>query len=321
VAEALAARGVEVFTGAFVRSVPAHLRERGSLYDLVIVSRRHLAKKVLHHVRRHCPRARVVFDTVDLHFVRESRQRALEGKGGAADARGEREELALVDAADVTWVVSEDERRLLQAKRPAADVRVVSNVHVLEPPGPPFEARRGALFIGSFEHPPNLDAIRWYLEEVHPRVLAAAPGFPLRVIGTDAPAWLLGWRADGVEVVGHAPELAPHFDAVRLSVAPLRFGAGVKGKLNTSQSHGVPIVATPIATEGMGLVHGEDVFEAEGAEAFAAGVLRVHEDPALWRRLAAGGRANLAERFSVERARAEVERTLRELEAAGSRPE
>ncbi len=310
-AGALAARGVEVFTGPFVRSLPAHLRERGALYDLVILSRRNLAAKFLHHVRRRCPRARIVFDTVDLHFLREARQRALVGKRGGDD----REEIALVAAADVTWVVSEEERRLLAEKLPGADVRVVSNVHELAPAGPGFEARRGALFIASFEHPPNLDAIRWYLEQIHPLVLAQDPRFALRVIGTDAPDWLRRWQAPGVAFVGYAPDLAPHFEAVRLSVAPLRYGAGVKGKLNTSQSFGVPSVATRIATEGMGLVHGEDVFEADDPAEFAAGVLRVHEDRLLWERLEAGCRRNLAEHFSFERARSEIERTLQELEA------
>jgi glycosyltransferase involved in cell wall biosynthesis len=189
-------------------------------------------------------------------------------------------------------------------------VRIVAPIDDPQPPGPGFAERAGAVFVASFEHEPNADAIRWYLEQIHPRVLSSAPSFALTVIGTDAPAWLLAWRAPGVRVVGAAPDLGPHFARARLSVAPLRYGAGVKGKINTSHSFGVPVVATSVAAEGMHLVHGESVWIADDPDAFADGVLRVHEDEELWARLAAGGRANLETHFSTARARAELERLL-----------
>jgi glycosyltransferase involved in cell wall biosynthesis len=305
VADALARRGVEVYTGPWLRSIPAHLRDQGSLYDLVWISRKHLAAKYLHHVRRRCRAARVVFDTVDLHFVREARQLAVEGKANAARTDALlREELALVRGADVTLAVSEAERALLREHDPDADVRVLATIHEPAPPGPDFAARRGALFIASFEHAPNVDAMRWYVDAIHPHVVAAEPDFVLRVLGTDAPAWLRALRVPGIEYVGPVGELAPHFDAVRLSIAPLRFGAGVKGKISTSHEYGVPVVATSIGVEGMGLVHGESAWVADDPAAFAAGLLRVHDDESLWSGLAAGARRNVAEHFSKANAEA-----------------
>jgi glycosyltransferase involved in cell wall biosynthesis len=199
---------------------------------------------------------------------------------------------------------------------PAADVRVVSTVHELRPPGPPFAARRGGIFIASFEHGPNADAIRWYLEEIHDRVRALLPDFELSVIGTDAPRWLLEWQQPGVRVLGSVPALDAPFARARLSIAPLRFGAGVKGKINTSQSHGVPVVATTIGVEGMQLVHGESVWVAD-APARSLGRRRVHEEEALWTRLAEGSRRNLAEHFSAARARRGIEGLLADLTQAG----
>lgn len=319
-AEALARRGAQVYTGPWLASIPAHLRDHGSLYDLVWLSRKHLAEKYLHHVRRRCPRARVVFDTVDLHFVREARQLALEGKANHARAAALlREEIALVRGCDVTLVVSDAERDLLLGHAPDADVRVLSTIHDVEPPGPGFDARCGALFVGSFEHAPNADAMRWYADAIHPIVRAKRPDFDLRVIGTDAPAWLRDLRTPGISFVGAVADLAPHFAAVRLSIAPLRFGAGVKGKINTSQSYGVPVVSTPIGAEGMQLVHGESVWIADGPEAFAAGVVRVHEDAALWSRLAEGSRRNLEEHFSARRAQESIDRLLADV-LPGARP-
>lgn len=311
---ALERRGVEVFTRPWLRSIPSHLRERGSLYDVVWLSRKHLAAKYLHHARRHCPEARLVFDTVDLHFLRESRQLAVEGRDSAPRAaRLEREELALVRACDATLVVTDVERDLLRAALPEADVRVVSTIHDPHPAGPGFGERSGGIFIGSFEHEPNVDAMRWYLEAIHPRVVARCPDFELCVIGTDAPAWLLDWRAPGVHVVGAVAHLDPHFDRARLSIAPLRFGAGVKGKIQTSHSYGVPTVATALAVEGMHLADGDSVLLADDPDAFAGAVARLHGDAALWERLSAGARRNLVAHFSTGPARTVLDGLLADL--------
>jgi GT2 family glycosyltransferase len=318
--EALAQAGVEVFTRRWMRSVPHHLRTYGTRYDLVVLSHKHVAHKFLAHARRHCPQARIVFDTVDLEFLREARAIGVVGGDARHAERLEQEEIALVRAADVTLVVSEAERARLLHHVPAADVRVVSTVHELHPPGAPFAARRGGLFIASFEHAPNADAIRWYLDEIHERVRALLPDFELSVIGTDAPQWLLAWKQPGVRVLGPVPDLDAPFGAARLSIAPLRFGAGVKGKINTSQSYGVPVVATAVGAEGMQLVHGESVWVADSPDAFAAGIARVHEDEALWGRLAEGSRRNLAEHFSTARARSAIEALLAERGSAGRTP-
>lgn len=311
--QALEARGVEVYTQRWIRSVPDHLRARGGLYDLVILSHKHVAQKYLRHVRRSCPHARVVFDTVDLEFLRETRAIELSGGDARRATRLEREEIAVVRAADATLVVSEAERERLLRALPAADVRVVSTIHEVRAPGPPFSARRGGIFIASFEHGPNADAIRWYLTEIHDRVRVRLPEFELSVIGTDVPHWLRAWRQPGVRVLGAVADLDAPFAQARLSIAPLRFGAGVKGKINTSQSYGVPVVATTIGVEGMQLVHGESVWVADAPDAFAAGVALVHEDPAVWARLADGSRRNLAEHFSPGRARQSVEGLLADL--------
>ena len=95
--------------------------------------------------------------------------------------------------------------------------------------------------------------------------------------------------AAGVEVRGYVPDLHALMREVRLTVAPLRYGAGAKGKVVTSLAHGVPCVATPVAVEGMGLTPGVDVMVAENPEAFAAGIVAVHEDPVVWERLSRNG--------------------------------
>ena len=117
------------------------------------------------------------------------------------------------------------------------------------------------------------------------------------------PASVQSLAGDGIEAVGYVPSLEPHLQQCRLSIAPLRFGAGVKGKITTALSAGVPMVATSIAVEGMHLEHERDVLVADSAEAFAAAIIRLHGDEALWIRLAQGGRENVARHFSPDAAR------------------
>ena len=120
---------------------------------------------------------------------------------------------------------------------------------------------------------------------------------------------------DGVRIHGHVPDLPPWLDGCRISVAPLRYGAGVKGKVNQAMAHGLPVVATTPAVEGMHLVDGVDVLVADDANAFADAALRLHGDEALWNRIAANGRANVARHFSMDAAR----EVVRELFLSGPR--
>jgi glycosyltransferase involved in cell wall biosynthesis len=113
-----------------------------------------------------------------------------------------------------------------------------------------------------------------------------------------------------VLVHGHVPDIAPYMDGCRIALAPLRYGAGVKGKVNLSMAHGQPVVATPSAVEGMHLRDGDDVLVAGDATAFADAVVRLYHDEALWQRLSAGGLANVARHFSLDAARDSVRRLL-----------
>ena len=106
------------------------------------------------------------------------------------------------------------------------------------------------------------------------------------------------------------PDLRPWLDGCVAAVAPLRYGAGVKGKVNEAMAHGLPVVGTPAAVEGMHLVDGHDVLAAADAEAFAAAIVRLHGDADLWTRLARHGRGNVARHFSLDAARDVVRETF-----------
>ena len=101
--------------------------------------------------------------------------------------------------------------------------------------------------------------------------------------------------------------LDPFFDSVKLSVAPLRFGAGVKGKINQSMALGVPVVATSLAADGMGFTDHEDILLADEPEDFARALIELYESEELWNRLSENGIEKTRELYSTDTARKKLE--------------
>ncbi|MCF1183819.1 glycosyltransferase [Marichromatium gracile] len=306
---ALQQRGVEVLYRPHVPSVARHLATQGARYDLVVLSRADAAAALMEAARRHCARARIVFDTVDLHFLRERRLAELRGDAATRRiaARRRDQELALMRRADQTWVVSEAERALLATEAPDVEVHLVSNIHRIFGSARPAAERHGLLFIGAFAHPPNTDAVLFLGRELMPLLRERLPGVVLRVVGAEPPPEVRALAAPDIEILGYVPDVAPLFASSRASVAPLRYGAGVKGKINQSLAHGLPVVATAVAAEGMHLVDGESVLLGEDARALADAIARVCVDDALWQRLSDGGLAVMERHFGF----AAAERAVR----------
>ncbi|PZO65731.1 MAG: glycosyl transferase [Pseudoxanthomonas suwonensis] len=311
--EALQQLGVECWHAPFVGQPAAWLREHGRGFRAAWVCRYHIAHDVLPLLRRHAPDATVVFDSIDLHFLRELRAAEVHGDGPALQQaeRTRRRELAVFRQADAGVVVSAAERDRLQHDAPDIAVTLISNIHRPAQRIAALPSRRGVLFVGGFRHPPNVDAVRWFVSEVWPRVRIGSPDAVFHCVGADVPeaVRVLG-GSPGVRIHGYVPDLQPLLDSCRVSVAPLRFGAGVKGKINQSMANGLPVVATGCAAEGMDLHDGRDVLLADTADAFAGAVLRLLHDDALWQALSTAGLANVQRCFSPDVARRQLQRLL-----------
>ncbi len=306
--------GVECLYGPVVKNPLDYLRNKGSYLDAVILSRYYVAEPLLPLVRHYAPQARVIFDTVDLHYVREARQAELEKSDKLARLAEKTRfrEQSCIKQADLTWVVSPFEQELLQRDLPGAAVSVLSNIHDVHGCRAGFEQRRDLLFVGGFQHTPNVDAACWFVQEIWPLIRQRLPEVVFHLVGSKAPAAVrtLGDMA-GVRFHGFVPDLEPLLDGCRVAVAPLRFGAGVKGKVNLSMSYGQPVVATAIATEGMYCKDGIDVLNADTPQAFAEAVVRVYQDPELWQRLSRNGLENVQRWFSFEAARRSVQQSMK----------
>ncbi len=309
---ALGELGVEVLCRPWVSDLPHWLRAHGHELHAVILCRHTVAGQYASLVRKLSPRARLLFDTVDLHFLRE--QRAAELSGSASMARqaqaSRKSELALIEQCDVTFVVSPHEQALLASELPQAKIELLSNIHDVFGCRYPYSGRRDLVFIGGYGHPPNVDAIRWIATDIVPALRARLPEVVVNVVGDIPDAARKELSGPGLVFCGRVPDLAPIMEHALASLAPLRFGAGVKGKINMAMSYGVPVIATDTAVEGMQLRPGTDVLVAEDPDGFAAAAARLASHEGLWMTLSRNGLRNVDEHFSSRAAAATLRRVL-----------
>jgi glycosyltransferase involved in cell wall biosynthesis len=175
---------------------------------------------------------------------------------------------------------------------------------------PELGERRDVLFLGSFTHEPNVDAAVILVRDVMPLVWPHAPDTMVVVVGQHPPSQVLALAGPRVEVTGHVPDLDPYWARARVMVAPLRYGAGVKGKLLASLAAGVPVVTTAVGNEGIDLADGTQALIGETPATLADHVTRVLSDAELARRLAREGRRHIGERFSESAMRGQLRDAL-----------
>ncbi|PYJ89846.1 MAG: hypothetical protein DME71_08335 [Verrucomicrobia bacterium] len=302
-------RGIEVVYHPYVRNVRDYLISHGCDFDIVVLSRCDFARKHIADVRRHAPRSRIIFDTVDLHSLRAHREAQISVDPEAREKARQIEEMEydLIRQADETWVTSSVEQKLLQERSPEKSIQLVSNIVDIPGSSTPFELRRGFLFIGGFQHTPNTDAVLFFLRKIYPMVKERLRDAKFYIIGDKPPPEVVALAGENVVITGLQRDVRPFFESVRLSIAPLRFGAGVKGKINQSMAWGVPVVATSVAVEGMELRNGEDILVADEPENFARLMVELYKSEDLWNRISESTIKKTRALYSVDTARKKLE--------------
>lgn len=322
-ADALEQRGVQVVAWPWSESAAAWLAAHGREIDEILLSRPSVAVDLLAPLRQHC-RAPVVFYGHDLHFAR------MKLEPGAAENAARQAEIAAMEAlerriwrmVDLSLYASEEEAVKARTLEPQARVRSVPAYAVPIRPAretaPPADG--GIVFIGGFRHAPNVDAAVWLAREILPAIRRSHPGMPLTIMGSHPPPEVLALAGHGIEVRGFVPdeELAAAYARARLSICPLRYGAGVKLKVVEAMAQGVPVVTTEIGAQGLpGLAEVCDV--AGTTEAIAAAAVRLLSDDALWLARAAAQSRYVAQRFSPEAIRDALAAAFAEVRAPTGR--
>ena len=295
-------QGIEVIYAPYVLSIEKYIKEYGIYFDLVILSRPHVAIKYIDTVKLNCTMAKIVYDTVDLVFLRESRRAKTEKneKVLRQAEKSKKVELYLAESSDITFVVSSSEKALLLKENPGLNIAVVSNIHDITKPQKPFSGRKDVLFVGSFGHLPNIDAVAYFVNDIFPLIKRNLPDLHVYIVGSNPTKEVLPLGSSDVTVTGHVKDLTPYFENCKVFVAPLRYGAGVKGKINQSMSYGLPVVTTTIGAEGMALTQGEDILVADEPQKFAESIVLLYNDENLWNKLSRGSIEHVQRNYSSE---------------------
>jgi glycosyltransferase involved in cell wall biosynthesis len=225
-------------------------------------------------------------------------------------------ELAMMRASDATLVVSDAEREQVLRDVPDADVIVVPTLHDVEPEVAPPEEREGIVFVGGFEHLPNVDAAVRLVRDVMPHVWRELGDVEVTIVGSLAPPEVQELSSPGVDVAGWVEDLDSLLKRSRLMVAPLHFGAGVKGKITQCLAIGLPVVTTTIGAEGLAVKDGESILIADLSEEIAARVVEVYRDSALWERISAAGQAVAAAACSPAAIETQMRRLVGDVSAS-----
>jgi O-antigen biosynthesis protein len=272
-------------------SVTEQIQERLSLLDFAWIGFPDLMKKYLPLIQQQ-PRIKVIYDTIDLHYIRMKRGwEMLPSPRDIEKAKAWIEmqvlELEMAQQADLTITVTATEKKILQEQE-IGNVAVIPNIHFpYTGERVAFGDRDGLLFIGGYNHPPNVDAVVWLCEQIMPIVWEQMPEVRVTLLGSNPPESVKKLAEDKrVQVTGYVEDVTPYFSRNRVFVAPLRYGAGMKGKVGQSLEYGLPLVSTSIGVEGMNLLAEEQVLVADITEEFAQQILRLYRDEGLWNHLA-----------------------------------
>ncbi|MDO9002140.1 MAG: glycosyltransferase family 4 protein [Aquabacterium sp.] len=218
--------------------------------------------------------------------------------------------------ADLLLALSETDAGVLRAFMPDTPC-VLSPVATRVRSEPRATTGSYVAMVGNFEHPPNEDGLRWLLADVWPKVRQVIPHARLCVAGPSCPKATPELLAQGVEMLGFVDSLDAFLDEAAVSIAPYRFGGGVKIKVLESLASACPVVATTVGAEGLGVTHGRELIIANGAAEFANALIETLSNPPAAAERAERGRAHVEQHFSF---RTKIQSLRAIIDALGPRP-
>lgn len=318
--------GVEILYGeAMQRGIWDWLKENQAFIDVAYLNRPHIAVKYIDFLRDNTE-IRCIYYGHDLHFMRLMREYELNG-----DIRTKREadywksiEFSVMEKAEVSYYPSETEAAAIHAINPALPVKAITaylwdNFPVSGGSREDYEKREGLLFVGGFAHPPNEDGVLWFAEQIFPKIRKNCPGMKFYIVGSKVTEAVEALGKDsektGIHVLGFVSdeELAALYQKTRLTVVPLRYGAGVKGKVVEALYHAAVVVTTSVGAEGipeadrvLAVVNDADeeihTEAAKVEEAFADAVVKLYDSPEALSAISMQTGAYMQEHYSMQAA-------------------
>lgn len=304
------------FSGMDVSLVPVQLNDpsfdaflRELQPDVVLFDRFMAEEQFGWRVREVLSAAMTILDTEDLHFLRQARGEAVRKNQGFTDdllySALAKREVASILRCDLSLIISETEQQLLRDKM-QVPASLLYFLPLLTKENPSdlsvYSQRKHFLFIGNGFHDPNLDAVETLKKEVWPRVRKQLPEAELHIYGAYLPEKVMQLHnpAQGFLVKGRAEEVSHVMQQARVFLAPLRFGAGQKGKLLEAMLYGLPAVTTGIGAESM---NGELDWPGtitDNWDEFTEAAVDLYQDEKQWNKASEQGKVVLDARFRTD---------------------
>lgn len=303
----LTRNGVEVITSPFYLSLASFLVKHANEFDAAYITRYYVAAETVDLIREHSPKTRILLNNADLHFLRELRTALIDNdQTRLENMRNIRQqELEMMRRVDLVLSYNEVEHAVITSHTDG-QVKVMTCPWVVELPTfvAPLSARKGLSFLGSFNHPPNVEGIKWFCRDVMP--LLEEQQLSLTIYGSGLSQDIKDLANDWINPVGHIEDVADAYQRHRVFVAPLLSGAGMKGKVVSALAYGIPTVLTPTAAEGIGLRHGYDCIIASKPEEWVSAITQLCNNDELWNALSDASRVYAASHFSFAKGKQQM---------------
>lgn len=299
--------GIEVLYGeGYSEKILEWIKTNKNNIDFIYANRPLVIIKYLDYIKNHTE-IPINFFGHDLHFLREEREYELTKDVSHKEESEHMKyvEFKIMKQVNVSYYPSYIEEDMIKKIDPSIHVKTI-NAYMFdkkcENVNKDFENREGLLFVGGFSHHPNVDAALWFVKEIYP-LISKDGSIPLYIVGSNAPEEIKALDGNGVIVKGFLSdeELAKLYNSCRLSVVPLRYGAGIKGKIIESIYHGLPVVTTDVGIEG--IAHSEDIITVENdAKKFAEATVKLYHDPKKLKKLSDDSEKFIQKYYSEEAA-------------------
>jgi GT2 family glycosyltransferase len=282
--------GIEVLYGPYyAQNYETWLKKYGKYIDFVILSRPNIAEIYLNKIKKYT-KAKILYFGIDLHFLRESREYEVKKDPNLliSSKKYKKTELSIIKKSDASYFYSTVEVELIKNIYPKINCKVIP-LYIYdkyELKTFDFNNRKNLLFVGGFQHFPNIDGVIWFVNEIMPILRKTIPGITLNIIGSNMSDEILKLEKNDIKILGHISdeELDKYYTQCRIFVAPLRFGAGVKGKIIESMFKQIPVVTTTIGAEGLPEIEDCIVIEDDPAS-FADKLINLYNNEILINKL------------------------------------
>ncbi|MEI4768846.1 glycosyltransferase [Psychrobacillus sp. FJAT-51614] len=305
--------GIQVLYGnEYAKNIEQWFKVNGDKLDYVYLNRPHISVKYIDIVRKYT-KSKIIYFGHDLHYLRELRNYEVEGKPELLKSSNywKKMEFDLFSKADVIHVVGSYEQILLQKEFPNKPIRNIPlymfNEEEINVEKEDYNSRENLLFVGGFGHRPNYDGVKWFVNDIFPNILKQKPEMKIYIVGSNPPEDIKSLSSNNIIVTGYVSdeELIQYYNQCRIVVVPLRYGAGVKGKVVEAIYHQVPIVTTSIGSEGLNEAKEHMMIANENNE-FSKMVLDLYDDEKIWGNLSVLSRDYISKYFTIDAASEQI---------------